>query len=223
MVFVLVFLTVVFFITMDFFVKKKEKMIEEHEKRPKSPIFMSPEKALKPLGYPERRLFHRSHSWALPKENGGYYIGYDKFIPFIFADDVNVDSIPAIGTQIHQGEKIWDVRLNNRKVTQLSPISGEITDINPAFGIGVPLPSDEIEASWIIKVKPSGNQIEINNLLSSDQANIVNTALRDVISRDFHGTDFLNDGGQINPSFITNMKDEDWENFSRKFFPVKIE
>ena len=213
------FFLVVFVITFDFLLKKKEKIIEDREKKAKSPIFMSPEKALRPLDHPEKRLFHFSHSWALPDDNDGYYIGYDGFIPFLFSDDVNVDSFPPIGALIHQGDKIWEVRKNNRKVTQLSPISGEVVEINPAFSIGIPLPSDQVETSWIIKLKPSGYKNEVNNLLDYDQANIMNMAFKDVIISDFQGSDYLNDGGTIDPSFITNLNDEEWEEFLNRFFP----
>jgi glycine cleavage system H lipoate-binding protein len=203
--------------------KKKEKAIEEHEKKPKSPIFMSPEKALSPLTHPEQRFFHFSHSWVLPDDKDGYYTGFDNFISFLFSDQVTVDSLPARGTQIQQGEKIWDVKANNKKITQLSPISGEITEINPAFSISVPLASDEIETSWILKIKPSSFKTEVNNLMDSGQGHIMNTAVKDVISRDFHSAEYLNDGGRIDPSFIMNMKNEEWEAFIKKFFPAKTE
>ncbi|HID40008.1 MAG TPA: hypothetical protein EYP36_10910 [Calditrichaeota bacterium] len=49
MVFVFVLLTVAVFIAVDYFLRREERAIKKAEKKKKSPIFLSPEKALLPI------------------------------------------------------------------------------------------------------------------------------------------------------------------------------
>lgn len=219
MVFLLFFLTIVIFLLVDLILRREDKEIAESEKAVKSPIFLSPEKALRYLGNEANRLFHLSHSWAL-SSNGEYaYVGYDNFIPTLFSSDVKIQGIPNIGTRILQGSNIWKVKLNGREITQLAPISGEIVDINPACKMDIPLPADQVEKSWILKMKMMPYRNETGNLMSYEQANRLNTILRDELFQNAQEGDFLNDGGKIDPSFVTNMTDQEWRKILHKFFP----
>ena len=90
MVILLFLLTVVVFLSIDYFLHKEERAIKEAEDGKKSPIFLSPEKALKALQQKEKRLFHLSHSWIQQFDHDYYYVGYDNFIPTIFSSDISL-------------------------------------------------------------------------------------------------------------------------------------
>ena len=132
MVFIFVFLTVLIFLAVDFILRKEDRNFEEMEKSKKSPIFLSPEKALHKVGNEMNRLFHLSHTWVMPSDEGFVYIGFDKFMSSIFTGQVTVENLPLIGSFVPQGAQIWDLNISGRNVKQLSPVSGEIIDINPA-------------------------------------------------------------------------------------------
>ncbi len=217
-IFLVVFMAICF-ITVDYLLKKKQRIIEESEAKVKSPIFLSPEKALKPLGNQEKRMHHLSHTWALPNGTGNCYVGYDSFISYLFHSKIRIGSLPAIRKTIRQGEKIWDIKLNDRSIAQFSPVSGSVVGINPACAIGIPLRPDEIEKSWVVKINPSNFPEETNNLMDHDQANILNKTLREEAFKNILKKSYINDGGNIDPSFVMSMNDEEWKEFVRQFFP----
>ena len=47
----------------------------------------------------------------------------------------------------------------------------------------------------------------------------MNNNLRDELVLSAQQGHYLNDGGMIDPSYITNMSDEEWIEFINKFFP----
>jgi len=219
MVFLLFFLTVVIFLVVDLILRKEDKEIEESERAKKSPIFLSPEKALKYLGNEASRLYHLSHSWALSSNEDYAYVGYDDFIPTLFSSEVKIRDIPNIGTRLLQGSNIWKVKFDGREISQLAPISGEIVDINPACKMNIPLPADQVEKSWILKMKVIPYKNENSNLMNHNQANRLNIILRDELYQDAQKGDFVNDGGKIDPSYVINMNDKEWLEILHKFFP----
>lgn len=219
MVILLFLLTVVIFLAVDIILRKEDKQLEEAEKAKKSPIFLSPEKALKYIGDEASRLYHLSHTWVLSSDGDYGYVGYDNFIPTLFSSDVKIQDLPNVGSYISQGSTIWKVKFNGREVSQLAPISGEVVDINPACKMDIPLPADRVEKSWIIKLKVRRYESEKNNLMDHNLAKRLNVLLRDELCQDAQKSAFLNDGGRIDPSFIHSLTDEQWQDILTKFFP----
>ena len=221
MVFLLVFLTVAVFITVDYFLRQEERAIEDAEKKKKSPIFLSPEKALLPVKENEKRLYHPSHSWVQEEDENYYYIGFDDLISFLFSSQVKLKNLPLVGTYIPQGCKIWDVSVNGHSISQLAPVSGEVVDINPACCLDIPLPSDQVEKSWIMKVKADRFREESNNLISFTQAAMINATIRDEIFSHAVQGHYVNDGGKLAPEFVEKMPEEEWKSFIHKYFPYQ--
>lgn len=219
MVVIFVIITFAAFILVDYLLRKEDKTIQETEKSKKSPIFLSPEKALLPLNNIEKRLYHPSHTWALLNNTDNFYIGYDQFIPFLLSSDIKIHDIYPVGTKIHQGEKIWDIRSNGHSISQLSPISGEITEINPACDLGIPLPSSTVEKSWIVQIRANAIKNEENNLLNHFQADSTIKLLKDDVYSMASNLNYMADGGKIDPSFINKMGKDEWHEFIQRFFP----
>lgn len=222
MVVIFVILTFAVFILVNYLLRKEEKAIQGTEKTKRTPIFLSPEKALFPLNNIVERMYHPSHTWALQNKSGDFYIGYDPFIPFLFSSDIKIHDLYPIGEIIRQGEKIWDIRSNGHTIAQLSPISGDIIEINPACTLGIPLPSATVEKSWIVKIKALSILNEANNLLNHFQATSIIKTLRDEVFSMNYNRSNMADGGKIDPSFINNMTDAEWLEFVRRFFPYQV-
>ena len=219
MVFMLFLLTAIIFLVVDFILRKEDRAVKENAKGKKSPIFLSPERALLPLGNEQNRLFHLSHSWVFPYKSDYAYVGFDNFIPTLFSSEIKLSLHSSVGDFVHQGSPIWNVKLNGHEITQLSPVSGEIVDINPACKMDIPLLSDQVEKSWILKLKSAQLPEEPNNLMNFNQANLMNTFLRDELYASAQKSHYINDGGRIDPAFITNLSEEEWDGIVRKFFP----
>jgi len=218
MVFILVILTVAVILAVDFVLRREGRAIKEIGKEKRSPIFLSPERSLTPVPTDKRRYYHLSHSWVQPADAEYVYVGFDDFISALFTAEVRLDDLPLIGTHIPQGSKIWEVGKDQHKVSQLSPVSGKVIDVNPACRINIPLSSDDLKKSWILKIKADDLQKEAHNLMKDEQAKLMNTALYDELLLHTQAGHYLNDGGKIDPIYIENMSEAEWQNLISKFF-----
>lgn len=221
MVVALFLLTVVVFVAVNYFLTKEDRLMEKSEKQKKSPIFLSPDKALIPLVNGAKRLYHLSHSWVQKSDEEYVYVGYDNFVPYLFSSKVKIKDLPLIGAEVPQGSKLWDVESNGRSLAQLAPVSGKVVDINPACNMDIALPSDQIEKSWILKMSTSDMEHDTRNLMPPEQAFRMNTALQDDIYQTMQSGAYLNDGGQIDPSFIESLSDREWADLVEKYFPYQ--
>jgi glycine cleavage system H lipoate-binding protein len=223
MVFILVVATVFLLIAVDYFVRREDLKLKHEGDLKRSPIFLAPEKALLPVAISPERAFHLSHTWAqpAPQQEEVVYIGLDEFMPQILASDVKVQALPLIGAHLPQGAPVWRLQMGDRYLEQLSPVSGTVIDINPACRVGVPLPSDKIEQSWILKIQADRLEHERRNLMNPEQAHILNHTLRDELYLQAQRGDYLNDGGRIDPEYIAKMDRTEWEKIIKKFFPYQ--
>lgn len=218
MVLVFIILTVLIFLTVDLIVRREDKKIKENEKSKKSPIFLSPERALQPLNDAKDRMNHLSHTWASPSNQGYVYIGFDNFISTLFTSQVKIKDLPIIGSHVPQGAKIWKIEVAKHGLAQLAPISGQVIDINPACKMNLPLLSEQIEKSWIIKMKADDFKRDSYNLMTANQTDILNIALKDELYLLAQKGQYLNDGGKIDPDYIATLDDEEWSEIKVKFF-----
>jgi len=221
MVFALVLLTVAVLLVVDYILRREDNEIREIGREKKSPIFLSPEKSLQPLENGAKKMYHQSHSWIQPSNEGYVYIGFDSIISTLFTSDVRIDDLPLVGSHIPQGTKIWEVGIRDHKVTQLAPVSGKVIDINPACKLNVPMPTPDIEKSWIIKMRTDDLNQEANNLIRSAQANMLNVALKDELILFAQKGNYLNDGGRIDPEYIAKMPEDEWQILVNTFFPYQ--
>ena len=221
MVFVLVLLTVAVFIAGGLLLRKEDKAMKESAKSKKSPIFLSPEKSLLPINMDDKKQYHLSHSWFAKTDEEKVLVGFDNFISTLFSSDIKIKDLPLVGAHVSQGTKIWDVAQNGHKIEQLSPVSGEVVSINPACFADISLDSNQVEKSWILKIKPDNLDFESNNLMKHSQAIVHNYALKDELVGMLHDEKYMNDGGQIDPEFMKNMPEEKWNEIIDNFFPYQ--
>jgi hypothetical protein len=130
-----------------------------------------------------------------------------------------MNDLPLVGTYLPQGAKIWDVGLKNHRISQLSPVSGKVVDINPACKLKLPIPTEQTEKSWVLKLKADNLDMETKNLMKQPQMARMNTALIDELYFYTQEGKYLNDGGKIDPEFIDKMPEEKWTHLVESFFP----
>ena len=221
MVFVLVFVTIGICLAIDYVLRREGREIKEIGKEKKSPIFLSPEKALRPIINENDRFYHLSHSWMQSAGDEYVYVGFDNLISTLFSSDIRLNDLPLVGTHLPQGAKIWDVGLKNRRISQLSPISGKVVDINPGCKLNLPIPTDQTEKSWVLKLKADNLAMDMKNLMKQPQVDMMNAALVDDLYLTAQEGKYLNDGGKIDPDYIENMPDDKWNQLVDLIFPYE--
>ena len=223
MVFALMVATVFLLIAVDYFVRREERGLKDTGDQRRTPIFLAPDKALLPVETAPERAFHLSHTWMQPTGNdeGLVYIGFDELISQIMNNGVTIKNLPLKGAILPQGAPVWRIHMGQRYLEQLSPVSGKVVDVNPACQAGMPLPSEKIEKSWVLKFRADHFERENHNLMSLEQAHLLNRSLLDELYLLAQRGEYLNDGGKIDPEFIIKMDPSEWAKIVKRFFPYQ--
>jgi len=114
-------------------------------------------------------FFHRGHTWAKP-DGDNVRVGLDDFAHHMLG---NADAIlmPEPGTQLHQGEPGWSVRIGEHVFDVLSPVDGQVVEVHddcaetPAAAA-----ADPYGEGWLLKVHPSRVGTALKNLMPHEIA-----------------------------------------------------
>ncbi|MDO8834035.1 MAG: glycine cleavage system protein H [Vicinamibacterales bacterium] len=120
---------------------------------------------------PAEYLLHRGHAWARPDAAGLVTIGMNQFAASLVGPVSGV-TMPAVGSTVGQGERSWRlVARDGRSVEMLSPIDGEILEVNPDMSAEPDAAlTDPYGAGWLMKVRPSRFRANRTNLLAGTAA-----------------------------------------------------
>ena len=164
-------------------------------------------------------FYHQGHSWALPEQKDVVKIGIDDFAQKLIGKPDRV-LVPTIGEQLEQGEKGWQLEVDHKLVSILSPVAGKVIEVNEA-AVKNPelLIQDPFEKGWLMKVQVPRLKSNLKNLLNGKLAQdwMQNTVvqLRGSLSGEL-GT-VMQDGGAPVSGFAKEMYPEDWEKFVKRF------
>ncbi len=106
--------------------------------------------------------YAESHEWV--KVDGDIAtVGISDYAQHALGNIVYVD-MPEVGDEVSQGEDFGAVESVKAASDLLSPVSGEVVEINEALEDEPELLNQDAYANWIMKVKMS-DPSEIDNLL----------------------------------------------------------
>ncbi len=112
----------------------------------------------------EGLYYSESHEYV--KVEGEYaYIGITDYAQEQLGNVVYVD-LPAEGDEVEAGGEFGAVESVKAASDLISPVSGEVVEINEALEDEPELINQDAFANWIIKVKLT-NQEELNSLMSA--------------------------------------------------------
>lgn len=165
MVAILVLTTMVIFILVDFYYqsrKEKPMLVAKSESAVEAAI---PMELVSGFKMPVAFSFHPGHGWAMKETGRRVRIGMDDFSTRLMG---GIDSIelPARGRWLRQGEKGWAVTRGNHRFELLSPIEGEVVDVNEGI-LRNPrqLLADPYGVGWLLEVHSPGVEGNLKNLL----------------------------------------------------------
>ncbi|MGD9963838.1 MAG: glycine cleavage system protein GcvH [Candidatus Izemoplasmatales bacterium] len=115
----------------------------------------------------EGLYYSKSHEWVKPLEDDVVLIGITDFAQSELGDVVFVD-LPEAGDTVSQEEEFGAVESVKAASDLISPVSGEILEINEDL-VGEPeLLNKEPYENWLLKVKLEDPD-ELASLLSSEE------------------------------------------------------
>lgn len=113
--------------------------------------------------------FHKGHSWARPEANS-VTVGLDDFTAQLVGRP-DILELPAIGTAVKQGERGWKLSAGGRTLAMVSPVEGEVVEINQKVVADPELATqDPYGEGWLLKVKAAQPVVSLRNLLSGELA-----------------------------------------------------
>jgi len=213
---VLAFFTVL--ITMDYIVTR-QRMARESKA-----FATAASPAVEPAwvaGYqmPEALYYHRGHTWARPLDANTVLVGVDDFARRLIGPAATVKA-PSLGDWVHQGGRGFAMKLNGKTADLVSPIEGEVIEVNTALAEKPGLTADDpYGRGWVLKLKAPQLASNLRNLLSGRLARKWMEDSREALDLRLMALSgsVLQDGGEPAADLGHHLAPEDWERLVREF------
>jgi glycine cleavage system H lipoate-binding protein len=168
---------------------------------------------------PEALYYHRGHTWARPLDADTVLIGVDDFARRLIGTSATV-SAPSRGDWLHQGGKAFAMKLDGKTAELVSPVEGEVIDVNRELAQKPGLASEDPYGSgWVLKVKAPQLASNLRNLLSGRLARKWMEDSREALElrlMAFSGS-VLQDGGEPAADLGSHLPKADWDRLVHEF------
>lgn len=168
---------------------------------------------------PEHLRYHPGHTWALSESPTLVRIGMDEFAAKLLGKVERV-ALPQRGQWLRQGQKIWTIFRDGKSVDMLSPIEGQVTDINEA-ALRDPdqARKDPYFEGWLVTVNSPDAKTNLRNLLSGALARAWTdqcaARLRAMVPAP--AGVLAQDGGTAIDDLSSRLSDQEWTDITKEF------
>ena len=170
------------------------------------------EKKAKPtIPVTTERYYHPGHTWVeLKSDDGTAEIGTDSFTRKIMGSIEQI-TLPQTGQMVQQGSPLWTLSHGTRRLTQISPVSGKVVEVNGP---------EKNKEGWLVKIKPVDLRRNLNNLLHGDIVRYWQDWSKTQFVLKFTDSDIpvYQDGGELRNDVSEIIPDSQWEKIQQEFF-----
>ena len=118
--------------------------------------------------FPDELYFHKDHAWVRVESDGNITVGMNDFYQKSAGDTTYVD-LPFEGDEVELGETVGKIQSAKWVGKFVTPISGEITEVNEDLEDDSTLINKSpYEEGWIMKISPSNLDDELKELYHGD-------------------------------------------------------
>lgn len=122
-----------------------------------------------PKNLPKELYYHESHAWVKVEDDGKVRVGMHYYYSESAGETTYVD-LPFEGDEVSQGETCGKIQSAKWVGKFVSPVSGEIIEVNEELEDEPTLiNSSPYEKGWIMVVKPSSLEEDLKNLRHGDE------------------------------------------------------
>ena len=105
---------------------------------------------------PAHLAYHPGHTWAMKESRQLVRVGLDDFAARVVGQIDQID-LPARGRWLRQGERGWTIGRGSHRFEMLSPIEGEVVEVNPEVLRDPSLAhEDPYGVGWLVAVNAPG-------------------------------------------------------------------
>lgn len=168
-------------------------------------------------------LHHPGHAWMRIGEDNLVAIGADEITGKLLGSIDSVE-LPAPGDFLAQGAPAWTLSHRGRFLNQLSPVSGEVVELNTTAQEQPKLINRApYGRGWLLKIKPTSLSEDIQNVFSGSLAEAWLTLSKERINAALAPLDAAvqstaQDGGELLEELGDQMSDEQWKAISAQLF-----
>ncbi len=168
---------------------------------------------------PEGLFYHQGHGWAFPLGADTVSVGMDDFAQRLLGRPGSV-RLPSVGARLEQGLPGWEVEVDERSIPMLSPVDGQVVDVNHEVLASPGLVNDDpYERGWLMKVRVPDGRAALRNLLTG---RVAGAWMDETVERlrAFRTGDLgvvLPDGGVPVPGFVRVLDPDRWDEVAREF------
>ncbi len=167
---------------------------------------------------PQGYYLHTGHAWVKVEDKSMVRVGIDDFALRLLGPLDQVEA-PLFGKNIRQGAP--DVKLvrGEKHARVLSPVSGVITDINPALKASGDLANRApYSDGWIMRIHTDDLRKDLDTLMIGDETTKYIGAEVDNLYQIIEETSPLaTDGGQLGNDIYGNLPGLDWNTLVKSF------
>ncbi len=232
MVPIFVVLTILVFLTIDWFVQRAEHRKAAMAAMPArqagaAHMVMHPVLVPRPApmeAVPAGVLLDQGHTWLQIDPSGAVKLGVDSMAVRLLGGLDKVE-VARPGTAVRRGDPILTLRRGARQITMHSPVSGTVAGVNQeAAAQPSRVHRDPFGAGWLVRLTPSDLGASIRSMFVAEEAvawmNRELQRLRDWLTAPaaaFAGAT-LQDGGLPADGLAERLDDEQWQSLARAFF-----
>ncbi len=168
---------------------------------------------------PETLYYHRGHTWARPLDADTVLIGIDDFARRLIGPAASVKT-PSRGDWLHQGGRAFAMKLDTRTADLVSPVEGEVVDVNRDLAEKPGLAGDDpYGRGWVLKVKSPNLANNLRNLLSGRLARKWMEDSREALELRLMALSgsVLQDGGEPAADLGHHLPPADWDRLVHEF------
>ena len=182
------------------------------------------------LRIPQGLFYSKYHTWIFMERSGTALVGLDDLLLHI-TGEVKFSHHKSPGDVIHKGELLTEIDQDGKLLKILAPVSGKITNINPAINENPGLLNeDPYGKGWIFKIKPSNWMAETKSCYFAEEATNW-SALELERFKDFMAVSMMNDapepsmvvlqdGGELTDHSLSSFSGEIWKDFEKEFLAL---
>jgi glycine cleavage system H protein len=219
MVVLLVLVTFLFFIALDYILNGR-KAIQTVGVAVQGPPVRAGANYVEGFLVPENVSYHSGHCWLVRERQNGFRAGADEFAAALLGKIEKIE-LPKPGQWIRQGQKVAAFYKDGEKTEMVSPTEGEVMEINteivknPAL-----LRQDPYGKGWLVSVHVPDEESTGRNLVPKA---LVREWMRDAAERLYAYQPQMAgavaaDGGRPAEDLLRAMPDADWKEVTGEFF-----
>ncbi len=211
----LVIFTFAIFIAADYFMNRsKVKVAATQSVTEAAPA----DEILSGFHLPANLRYHPGHTWLSRERKNVHRVGADE-LAAVLAGPVDRIELPKPGQWVRQGQKVFSFFRGTQKIEMVSPIEGEVVEVNPEIAANPTLlREDPYGRGWMMTVFAPDEEGPTRNLLPTSLLSSWMREAADVFYQfqpQYAGATAA-DGGRPHKDATASMPAEEWREAATK-------